>query len=298
MMDRHPLATDLDISRIVYGLWRLTEDPAHTPALAQAKIEACLAQGITTLDQADIYGGYACEEALGDTFSAAPGLRDHVEIVTKCGIIAPVGRYADARVKYYDTSATHINQSVETSLGLMKTDHIDLLLLHRPDPFMDPEDTGRVLDALVESGKVKAVGVSNFKPHDMALLSSTMSQPLVTNQIEISLTASESLTNGDLAYLQDRNIPAMAWSPLGGGTLFNPENAGLLSRLQALGTAYGTDAAAIAYAWLLAHPAGIVPIVGTNSLDRIKTIGSACGIHMDRETWFELYSLGKGHEVA
>jgi predicted oxidoreductase len=297
MMDRRQLAPDLDISRIVYGQWRLTEDPNHTPALAQAKIEACLAQGITTLDQADIYGGYASEAALGEVFGAAPELRDHIEIVTKCGIIAPVGRYADARVKYYDTSAAHINHSVEASLRLMKTDRIDLLLLHRPDPFMDPDDTGPALDALVTSGKVKAVGVSNFKPHDMALLSSAMSQPLVTNQIEISLTASESLTNGDLAYLQGRNIPAMAWSPLGGGTLFDPKNADLLSRLQALGTAHGTDAAATAYAWLLAHPAGIIPIVGTNSLDRIKTIGAACNIQIDRETWFELYSLGKGHEV-
>lgn len=298
MMDRCRLAPDLDISRIVYGLWRLTEDPAHSPALAQAKIETCLEQGITTLDQADIYGGYACEEALGETFRAAPGLRDQVEIVTKCGIVAPVGRYADARVKHYDTSAAHINQSVETSLRLMKTDRIDLLLIHRPDPFMDPDDTGRALDSLVDSGKVKAVGASNFKPHDMALLSSAMSQPLVTNQIEISLTASDALTNGDLAYLQERDIPAMAWSPLGGGTLFDPENAVLLSRLQALGTTHGTDVAAIAYAWLLAHPAGIVPIVGTNSLKRIKMIGSAGDIQMDRETWFDLYSLGKGHEVA
>lgn len=298
MIDRRRLAPELDISRIVYGLWRLTEDPAHTSALAQAKIEACLAQGITTLDQADIYGGYACEDALGETFCAAPGLRDQVEIVTKCGIVAPVGRYADARVKYYDTSAAHISQSVETSLRLMKTDRIDLLLIHRPDPFMDPDDTGRALDALVDSGKVKAVGVSNFKPHDMALLSSAMSHPLVTNQIEISLTASDALSNGDLAYLQQHNIPAMAWSPLGGGSLFDPQNAALLSRLQALGTAHGTDAAAIAYAWLLAHPAGIIPIVGTNSLARIKTIGAARDIQMDRETWFALYSLGKGHEVA
>ncbi|MGJ8560361.1 MAG: aldo/keto reductase [Litorimonas sp.] len=296
-MTRCRLTPNLDISRIVYGLWRLTEDPAHTTALAHAKIEACLAQGITTLDQADIYGDYACEEALGDVFGTTPMLRDQVEIVTKCGIVAPVGRYADARVKYYDTSSAHINQSVETSLRLMKTDRIDLLLIHRPDPFMDPEDTGRALDALVESGKVKAVGVSNFKPHDMALLSSAMSQPLVTNQIEISLTASDSLTNGDLAYLQQHNIPAMAWSPLGGGTLFDVGHADLLARIRELAIEHGTDAAAIAFAWLLAHPAGIIPIVGTNALDRIQTISTALSIDMDRETWFELYSLGKGHEV-
>jgi predicted oxidoreductase len=297
MMDRSSLSPNLDISRIVYGLWRLTEDPDHTTALAQAKIEACLAQGITTVDQADIYGGYACEKALGDVFRAAPDLRDRVEVITKCGIVAPMGRYADKRAKYYDTSAAHIAQSVEASLRLMQTDHIDLLLIHRPDPFMDPEETGRALDTLVESGKVKAVGVSNFKPHDMALLSSAMTQPLVTNQIEISLTASESLTNGDLAYLQERNTPAMAWSPLGGGTLFNAGHTELLTRLRELAAEHNVDIASIAFAWLLAHPAGIIPIVGTNALDRIKMIGSAANVQLDRETWFELYSLGNGHEV-
>jgi predicted oxidoreductase len=298
MMDRRRLAPNLDISRIVYGLWRLTEDPEHSTKLAQAKIDACLDQGITTLDQADIYGGYACEAALGDVFKAAPDLRDRVEIVTKCGIVAPVGRYADARVKHYNTSGEHIRQSVETSLRLMRTDRIDLLLIHRPDPLMDHLDTGSALDALVESGKVKAVGVSNFKPHDIALLSSAMSQPLVTNQIEISLTASESLTNGDLAYLQRRNIAAMAWSPLGGGSLFSADHEALLSRMNALAAPHNTDAASVAFAWLLAHPAGIIPIVGTNSLARIRTIRDALRVPMDRETWFVLFSLGNGREVA
>jgi predicted oxidoreductase len=298
MMDRRRLAPNLDISRIVYGLWRLTEDPEHSTKFAQAKIDACLDQGITTLDQADIYGGYACEAAMGDVFKAAPDLRDRVEIVTKCGIVAPVGRYADARVKHYNTSGEHIRQSVEASLRLMRTDRIDLLLLHRPDPLMDHLDTGRALDSLVESGKVKAVGVSNFKPHDIALLSSAMLQPLVTNQIEISLTASESLTNGDLAYLQQRNIAAMAWSPLGGGSLFSADHAALLSRMNALAAAQDAEAASVAFAWLLAHPAGIIPIVGTNSLPRIRTISDALRVPMDRETWFELFSLGNGREVA
>jgi predicted oxidoreductase len=180
----------------------------------------------------------------------------------------------------------------------MQTDRIDLLLIHRPDPFMDHHNTGRALDALVESGKIKAVGVSNFKPHDIALLSSAMSQPLVTNQIEISLTASESLTNGDLAYLQQRNIAAMAWSPLGGGSLFSADHQALLSRMNALASAHDTDVANIAFAWLLAHPAGIIPIVGTNSLARIRGISDALRVPMDRETWFELFSLGNRHEVA
>lgn len=297
-MNRIALTSDLDISRIVYGLWRLTEDPDHSPAHAQAKIEACLEQGITTMDQADIYGAYGCEAALGETLRAAPELRDQIEIVTKCGIIAPMGRYADARVKHYDTSAKHIRQSVEASLRLMNIEQIDLLLIHRPDPFMDAEETGRALDALVKSGDVKAVGVSNFRPHDMELLSASMSQPLATNQIELSLAAHEAFTNGDLTYLQQRKIPAMAWSPLGGGSLFNADHPHLLRRLGEMAEAHNTDVASIAVAWLLAHPAGIVPVMGTNRLARIKTLSDALKVTLDREDWFELYTLARGEEVA
>ena len=122
------------LSRIVYGMWRLGDDSDTSPAHVQAKVEACLAQGITTMDQADIYGGYTAEAILGAALRAAPALRDKIEIVTKCDIVAPVGRYADARVKYYDTSRAHIMASVETSLAEMGIDEIDLLLIHRPDP--------------------------------------------------------------------------------------------------------------------------------------------------------------------
>ena len=188
----------IDISRLVYGMWRLGDDADTSPAHVQAKVEACLAQGITTMDQADIYGGYTAEALLGAALKAAPSLRDRIEIVTKCDIVAPVGRHAAARVKYYDTSAAHITASVETSLREMATDRIDLLLIHRPDPLMDHHETGRALDALVTGGMVRAVGVSNFRPWDFSLLQSAMATPLVTNQIELSLGAREPFTNGDL----------------------------------------------------------------------------------------------------
>ena len=298
MMTRISLSDDLDFSRIVYGLWRLTEDPDHSPAHAQAKIEACLEQGITTLDQADIYGAYGCEAALGEVLGEAPHLRDQIEIVTKCGIVAPMGRYASARVKHYDTSAAHIRQSVDHSLRLMKTDRIDLLLIHRPDPFMDAEETGAALDALIKCGDVGAVGVSNFRPHDMDLLSAFMSEPLVTNQIELSLMARDPFTDGDLAYLQRRKIPPMAWSPLGGGALFGSDYVGLISRLGELAAHHDTDMAAVAVAWLLAHPARIIPVLGTNRLSRIQSISDAMRITMDRQSWFELYTLARGEEVA
>jgi predicted oxidoreductase len=287
----------LSLSRLVYGMWRLGDDPDTSPAHVQAKVEACLAQGITTMDQADIYGGYTAEALLGQALRAAPGLRDKIEIVTKCGIVAPVGRHKSARVKYYDTSSRHLNASVETSLREMRTDRVDLLLIHRPDPMLNPHETGPALDALVASGKVRAVGVSNFRPWDFNLLQSAMAAPLTTNQIELSLAAHEAFTNGDLADLQTRGLPPMAWSPLAGGRLRERASAALRQRLDDLGAAAGTDWAAVAIAWLWHHPARILPVMGTNNLARIATLSDALRVPMDRQTWFELYALAKGSEV-
>jgi len=298
MMTRINLSDNLSLSRLVYGMWRLGDDADTSASHIQAKMEACLEQDITTLDQADIYGGYEAEELLGHAFKAAPALKDKVEIVTKCGIIAPVGRHANKSGKHYDTSREHITTSVEDSLRLMNIEQIDLLLIHRPDPFMDHADTGACLDDLIQSGKIKAAGVSNFKPYDMTLLSSAMSNPLVTNQIEISLTANEAFTNGDIAFLQENKIAPMAWSPLGGGSIFSDLKTPLMMRIQELTDAHNVDAAAICVAWLLAHPANIIPVLGTNSLARIQTISQAMSVTIDRQTWFELYTLARGYEVA
>ncbi|MCE0505081.1 aldo/keto reductase [Roseivivax sp. GX 12232] len=295
-MSRVQLAQDLSLSRIVYGMWRLSDDSDTSPVHVQAKIEACLEQGITTMDQADIYGGYEAEEVLGQALKGSD-LRDKIEIVTKCDIVAPAGRYADRRVKYYDTSAAHIEASVDHSLRLMGIEHIDLLLIHRPDPLMDHQETGAALDKAVASGKVGQVGVSNFRPYDWTLLQSAMKTPLVTNQIELSLLAHEGFTNGDVAFLQERGIAPMAWSPLGGGSLFAESSARLRAKLDEIATAQGVDAAAVAVAWLLRHPARILPVMGTNNLERIKGLGAAEKVEIDRETWFELYTLALGHEV-
>ena len=296
-MERIALTDNLSLSRLIYGMWRLGDDDNTSPAHVQAKIEACLEQDITTMDQADIYGGYEAEEILGAALKQAPQLRDKIEIVTKCDIIAPVGRHAAARVKYYDTSAAHITQSVEDSLRLMGIDQIDLLLVHRPDPFMDHNETGATLDRLIQEGKVKAVGVSNFKLHDWTLLQSAMSQPLVTNQIEISVVANQAFINGDIAYLQERQIAPMAWSPLAGGALFDGSRPALLAALTQKAEAYEVDATAVAVAWLMAHPARIMPVMGTNNLDRIRRISDALKVKMDRQSWFEIYEAANGHEV-
>lgn len=297
-MERIDLTQSLSLSRLVYGMWRLGDDEDTSTNHVQAKIETCLEQGITTMDQADIYGAYAAEEILGNCLKAAPHLRPQIEIVTKCDIIAPIGRHSGARVKHYDTSRQHIETSVNQSLSLMKIEQIDLLLIHRPDPLMDHIETGGTLDALVASGKVKAVGVSNFRPWDWTLLQSAMKTKLATNQIEMSVLAHGAFTNGDLAFLQERGISPMAWSPLGGGALFGPDQASVRETLSAVASRQGVSIAEVAIAWLLAHPAKIIPVLGTNKLERIKQSTAAMQVEMDRQTWFEIYTAALGHEVA
>ena len=296
-MERVTLGNGLTVSRLVYGLWRLGDDADTSPAHVQRKVEACLRQGITTMDHADIYGGYAGEAIFGGALKAAPHLRDQIEIVTKCGIVAPMGRHAGARVKHYDTGRAHITASVETSLRDMAIERIDLLLIHRPDPMIDPWETGAVLDELVASGKVRAVGVSNFRPHDLSLLQSAMTNRLVTNQIELSLLETAAFTNGDLASLMERRLHPMAWSPLGGGRLFGGDATPLTAKLTDIARAQGVNEGAVAIAWLLAHPAKILPVLGTNALSRIAAISEALRVEIDRQAWFELYTAAKGQEV-
>ncbi len=296
MMPRIDLTSDLSFSRLVYGMWRLADDNNTSPAHVEAKIQRCLEQGITTFDQADIYGGYVAEDVLGAALRANSSLRGQMEIVTKCDIIAPVGRYADAPGKYYDTSRKHIESSVDLSLNAMGIEQIDLLLIHRPDPLMDHFETGAALDAIVKSGKVRAVGVSNFRPWDWELLQSAMTTSLVTNQIEISLAEISPFTNGDLSFHQKNAHPVMAWSPLGGGSLLSVS--GLLGqRLDLIAKAQGVDRASVAIAFLLRHPAKILPVLGTNNLERISAISMALKVELDRSTWFSLYEAALGNEV-
>lgn len=295
-MERVEIAPGLSFSRIVYGMWRLTDDADTSPGHVRAKIDACLAQGITTMDQADIYGGYMAEEVLGGAFAQDPSLRDKVELVTKCDIVVSAGRHTGAPVKYYDTSAAHIEASLDASLKLMNVDNVDVLLIHRQDPLMDHEETGRALDELVASGKTRFVGVSNFRPWDFELLQSAMTQKLVTNQIEISLKEISPFTNGDIAFHQRRGETLMAWSPLGGGSLMT-ETSALGTVLDEVAAAHGVDRAAVATAFLLRHPAGLVPVMGTNNLSRIASISDALRVSLDRPTWFRLYEAALGHEV-
>lgn len=286
-------------SRLVYGAWRMTDGADVSPKSALRKIEMCLDQGITTFDHADIYGGYRCEALFGEALKLAPALKQKMQIVTKCDIMLMTDDFPKRRVKYYDTSAAHIRSSVNNSLKRLGVEVIDLLLIHRPDPFMDAAETGACLDALVDSGKVRAIGVSNFGPWDWQLLQSAMRSVLVTNQIEISLLQRAAFTDGSLAQAQQLKAPPMAWSPLAAGAVLGSGEAALRLKpaLQRIGQEFGVAEDAVAVAWLLAHPARIMPILGTNDLGRMARLSDCLKVKMDRETWYELWTLAAGQEV-
>ena len=296
-MERIKINETLDFSQIIYGMWRLADGEKSDNKSVLNKINLCLEQGITTFDQADIYGDYSAEALFGRVLKENKALRNKIEIVTKCGIVAPCGKYSDVPVKYYDTSKKHINASVNASLKNMNVDHIDMLLIHRPDPFMDHYETGYALDELVKSGKVRSVGVSNYRPYDWELLQSSMNNQLHTNQIELSLQSIESFTNGDVAFHQKNASPIMAWSPLGGGKLMTNKNE-LTNKMDEIASNYNVDRSAVAISFLLTHPANIIPIMGTNNINRISKISDAFKVKMDRITWFELYTAALGREVA
>ncbi|MGA8516382.1 MAG: aldo/keto reductase [Burkholderiaceae bacterium] len=287
-------------SRIVYGAWRMTDGVNNSVTDALAKIKACLDIGITTFDHADIYGNYACEELFGKALQLDASIKSKLQIVTKCDIMLKSDKYPARRVKHYDTSPAHLRASVEASLSRLGVDVIDVLLMHRPDPFMDAAATGGCLDDLVKSGKIRAAGVSNFMPWDWTLLQTHMRTPLVTNQIELSLLSHTALTDGVLAQAQQLQAPPMAWSPLAGGALFGDDPTAVRVRagLQRIAAQYAVDMEAVAVAWLLAHPARIIPVMGTNNVARIAKLGDAFKVSLSRETWFELLELAEGKEVA
>lgn len=296
-MQRVQITKDLSFSRLIYGMWRLGDDTDRSTDHVVAKVQACLDQGITTFDQADIYGDYESELILGEALQADPSLRAQMEIITKCDICLLSDKFRETRVKHYDTSAEHIRASVDQSLQNMNIEQIDCLLLHRPDPLMNAAETGAALDGLVKAGKVRTLGVSNFHPWDWRHLQDHMETRLVTNQIEINPLTLDGFVNGDLAEIQrDKMIP-QAWSPLAGGQLFADTSSPVAARLAELADREGLALDTMLIAWLLRHPAQICPVVGTNNLERIASLHIALEAKIDRQLWFEIYEAGLGSEV-
>lgn len=288
------------LSPLVWGHWRLPEWNLTSRQLLDLTLQ-CIDLGITTIDSADIYGNYSCEKLFGEAIALNPPVRDQIQIVTKCGIRIVSDRFPDVTTKHYDYSYDHIVRSVEQSLKNFRTDHIDLLLLHRPSPLLDPVVVATAFNHLKSSGKVLHFGVSNFLPHQVETLQSFTPIPLVANQIEISPLQVEHLQNGNLNYLMQKRIIPMAWSPLGGGMLLSPKN-DTEKRVSKVINKIAKETSLlpeqVAMSWLATHPAGIFPVVGSGKFERIKNAFNALNTKLSTQQWFEIYSASIGRDVT
>ncbi len=283
-----------EISRIILGGWRWN-DRSFPPAEQEKLINQSLEVGITSFDHADIYGNYNCQYLFGNVLKKQTALRDKIEIISKCGIKIVSNKHPERIIPYYDTSKSHIISSTEESLKALHTDYLDVLLIHRPDPLMNADEVAEAFTSLKKEGKVKHFGVSNFTNNQLDLLQSRLDFPIVSNQLEISLTHTELMFDGTLEHLQEKRISPMAWSPLGGGKLFS--NRTITAQLNGFAKKYKVSNAALVIAWLLHHPSNIFPVVGTMNADRLKDMASAVEVKFDRQDWYLMLKIARGIDV-
>ena len=303
-MKRISVGGKVPASAVAMGCMRLTDAKVSVDKL----VETALGLGIDFFDHADIYGGGKCEEIFGGYLAANPSIRDKITIQTKCGI----------RKGCYDFSKEHIISSVEGSLKRLKTDYVDILLLHRPDALMEPEEVAEAFDLLESSGKVRYFGVSNHNPMQIELLKTAVKQPIIADQLQFSIPESGLVTSGlnvnmknaesqmhdgsAMEYMRIKGITIQAWSPFQGGFFGGPfvgdseKYPELNSKLNELAVKYNSDPTAIASAWILRHPANIQLISGSVSPDRIKEIASGADVNLSREDWYALY-LSAGYRL-
>ena len=291
---------ELKLSRFIWGQWRLLDwnlSYSEREKLTREVIDL----GISSIDHADIYGDYSCEGAFGEVLKNNPSWRSEMQLISKCGIKLISDRYPNRKVKYYDYSYDYIVGQVENSLRNLNTDILDLLLLHRPSPFFNAEEVASAFDYLYQSGKVKSFGVSNFLPHQFEQLAKASDHELVSNQIELSIYSLEHFENQNINFLQSKGVNPMAWSPLAGGKILSPDDEKSkrvqkgLYKIQEKYPDFSIDQ--IALAWLLMHPAGIQPILGSGKLKHIKSAIAAQEIQLSLEDWFYLYTCSTGQEV-
>jgi predicted oxidoreductase len=262
-------------------------------------IEECISLGVTSFDHADIYGHYTTEADFGKALALKPHLREKMQLISKCGICMVTPNRPNHKIKYYDTSREHILRSVENSLINLNTEYLDVLLIHRPDPLMDPDEIAEAFAQLNQQGKVNHFGVSNFTPSQTELIHSRY--PLVTNQIELSVLQLEPFLDGTLDQCINKNIIPMAWSPLGGGNLFakleDERNKRIVAVAGMLADKYDAGPDQILLSWLLQHPAAVIPVLGTSRIERVQAAVEATNISMTREEWFMLWRASIGKEI-
>lgn len=263
-------------------------------------VRAAIDSGYTLFDHADIYGGGACEALFGEVLRETPSLRDGLTIVSKCGIRL-AGDPRPGAPKRYDFRASYITRSVEGSLGRLGTDYADLFLLHRPDYLMDADEVAGALAALVDAGKVRHVGVSNFSPSQVDLLAASLSMPLLVNQVEINIHKIGALTDGTLDQCQRLGMTPQAWCPVAGvaypawdNAFGTDDDARIRAELDRQAADYGVDDWQVVLAWLLVHPAGICPLIGSTTPARIAAAVRALDIDYRREDWYRLLEARNG----
>ena len=281
------------VSPIAWGMWRLAEG-GRSPADAARLVHAALDAGITLLDTADIYGfdgsqGFGDAEALlGQVLAAEPGLRGRMVLATKGGILPP---------RPYDQSPEYLRAAIEASLRRLHTEVIDVWQVHRPDILAHPQQVARVLDDAVAGGKVRALGVSNFTMPQIAALDRFLDHKLVATQPEISPLRIDCFENGELDQAMMLSLTPLAWSPLGGGRLAQPESPrdhAIAAELDRVASGQGVSRTAAAYSWLMAHPAGIVPIIGSQQAARIAEGMAATTVRWDRQDWYAVLVAARG----
>lgn len=286
-----------EFSQIVLGLWRLSSWQMSVQGRVSF-LEQALELGITTIDEADIYGDYTSEALLGEAFALAPQLRERFQIVTKCGIQFPTAQKPLQASHIYETSAAHIISSAEHSLRNMGIDAIDLLLIHRPDPLMDADEIAGAFTHLRDSGKVKHFGVSNFTPSQFNLLHNRF--PLVTNQVECSLLQMAPIYDGSFDLCQQLRIAPMIWSALGGGALFDAQteqSRRVLSVLEKIAAELEVSTSTIALAWILRHPVHPLILTGSSRVQALREAVQASHLRLSRENWFDLWRASTGVDI-
>jgi len=288
-----------EFSELIQGYWRLAEWKM-TPQQRLTFLKQHIDLGITTVDHADIYGGYECEQLFGEALALDSSVRDQIEIVTKCDINL-CAKHPQRKINHYDTSAQHIFQSVDNSLQRLNISEIDVLLIHRPDALMDADEVAEAFSELHKVGKVKHFGVSNFSASQFSLLQSRVSKPLVTNQVEINPLNFDVVDDGTLDQLQMNRINPMAWSCLAGGDIFNgkePQHVRVRDELKAIAKEIGADSIdQVIYAWVRKLPSNPLAIIGSGKIERVESAIKSLSLELTREQWYRVWVASKGHGV-
>jgi len=296
-MEKIKLVEGLEFSRIIHGQMRILDWNMNSQELLKFT-EQIMELGIDTFDNADIYGNYTCEDLVGKALALKPGIREKMTIVTKCGINILSNKFPQKKIQYYDYRSEYIIQEAENSLKNLRTDYIDVLLLHRPSDILNPEEVAKAFGQLRKQGKVRYFGVSNFLTHDVSMLQSYLDEKLVTNQIEISPYRIIHFENGNMNYCLEKRLKPMAYCPMADGRLVVPTDekseriVKVLKEVAEELNVDGTDK--VIYSWLFMHPSQIMPINGSGKLDRIRRTVEAMNVKMSVEQWTRIYVASRG----